>query len=90
MAFSDKTFQRLPKDLQDAILQAGKDAGTYGRIIESTEDREKLAMMEKEGKLKTIYFKSRDKLLAAAGPVKKAYAEELGAGAVLDAINAVK
>ena len=90
LAFSDKTFQRLPKDLQDAILQAGKDAGTYGRIIESTEDREKLAMMEKEGKLKTIYFKSRDKLLAAAGPVKKAYAEELGAGAVLDAINAVK
>ncbi len=90
LAFSDKTFQRMPKDLQDAILQAGKDAGTYGRIIESTEDREKLAKMEKEGKLKTIHFKGRDKLLAAAEPVKKAYAEELGAGAVLEAINSVK
>jgi TRAP-type C4-dicarboxylate transport system substrate-binding protein len=90
LAFSDKTFQRLPKDLQDAILQAGKDAGTYGRIIESTEDREKLAKMEKEGKLKTIHFKGRDKLLAAAEPVKKAYADELGAAAVLEAINSVK
>ena len=90
LAFSDKTFQRLPKDLQDAILQAGKDAGTYGRIIESTEDREKLAMMEREGKLKTIHFTDRDKLLAAAEPVKKAYAEELGAGAVLEAINSVE
>jgi TRAP-type C4-dicarboxylate transport system substrate-binding protein len=90
LAFSDKTFQRLPKDLQDAILQAGKDAGTYGRIIESTEEREKLAKMEKEGKLKTIHFKGRDKLLAAAEPVKKAYADELGAAAVLEAINSVK
>jgi len=90
LAFSNKTFQRLPQDLQDAILQAGKDAGAYGRIIESTEDRSKLMKMETSGFLKTVYFKERDKLLAAAEPIKKAYAEELGAGAVLDGINAVK
>ena len=90
LAFSGKTFQRLPADLQDAILQAGRDAGAYGRIIESTEDRSKLMKMESDGKLKTVFFKDRDKLLAAAEPVKRAYAEELGAAAVLDAINAIK
>ncbi len=90
LAFSGKTFRKLPQDLQDAILQAGKDAGAYGRIIESTEDSSKLAKMESEGKLTTVFFEDRDKLLAAAEPVKKAYAAELGATAVLDGINAVR
>ena len=43
--FSNKIFNRLPKDLQAAILQAGKDAGTYGRIIESSEDIQKLSQV---------------------------------------------
>ena len=90
LAFSGKTFRRLPADLQDAIVQAGRDAGAYGRIIESTEDRSKLAKMEADGKLTAIFFEDRDKLLEAADPVKKAYAEELGASAVLEAINAIK
>jgi TRAP-type C4-dicarboxylate transport system substrate-binding protein len=90
LAFSGKTFRRLPEDLQDAILQAGRDAGAYGRIIESTADRSKLAKMESDGKLKTVFFEDRDKLLAAAEPVKEAYAAELGAAEVLQAINAVR
>jgi TRAP-type C4-dicarboxylate transport system substrate-binding protein len=90
LAFSGKTFRRLPEALQAAILQAGRDAGAYGRIIESTEDRAKLMKMETEGKLQTVFFEDRDKLLTAAEPVKKAYAAELGAAGVLDAINAVK
>ena len=75
---ANKTFLKLPEDLQNAIVQAGKDAGTYGRILESTEDRQKLNQMESEGKLKTVYFKDRAKLVAAAQPVIKAYFEELG------------
>jgi TRAP-type C4-dicarboxylate transport system substrate-binding protein len=90
LAFSGKTFRRLPEALQAAILQAGRDAGAYGRIIESTEDRAKLMKMETEGKLQTVFFEDRDQLLTAAEPVKKAYAAELGAAGVLDAINAVK
>lgn len=90
LCFSGKTFRKLPADLQDAILQAGRDAGAYGRIIESTEDRAKLLKMEAEGKLKTIFFEDRAKLLAAAEPVKAAYAAELGAAEVLAGINAVK
>ena len=71
-------------------MQAGKDAGAFGRIIESTEDRSKLAGMEADGLLQTVLFTERDQLIAAADPVKEAFAAELGAEAVLKAINAVQ
>jgi len=86
LCFANKTFQKLPEDLQVAILQAGKDAGTYGRVTEASEDRQKLMQMESEGKLKTIFFKDRDKLVEAASPVIKAYFEEEGAADVYDRI----
>ena len=35
ICFSGKTFKTLPPDLQAAILKAGKEAGAYGRQIES-------------------------------------------------------
>ena len=31
IVFSGKSFRKLPKDLQDAVLKAGRDAGEYGR-----------------------------------------------------------
>src|SRR5437762_8688538 len=40
ICFSGKTFKRLPADLQQAILRAGKEAGIYGRQAESGEDSE--------------------------------------------------
>ena len=67
-------------------MQAGKDAGTYGRILESSEDIKKLKQMEKEGKLKTIYFKEREALVKAAEPVIRAYFKENNASGVLDKI----
>ena len=90
LSFSGKTFRKLPKDLQAAILQAGKDAGTYGRVTELTEDRSKLAKMESEGKLKTIFFTDRQKLIDAAAPVLAAYFKELNSEALFKAIQAVK
>ena len=42
ICFSGKTFAKLPADLQAAILKAGKEAGAYGRQIESGEDTAKL------------------------------------------------
>ncbi len=38
ICFSGKTFRKLPPDLQAAILKAGKEAGKYGRDIESSGD----------------------------------------------------
>jgi len=90
LCFSGKTFAGLPEDLQAAILRAGKEAGAYGREIESSQDSEKLAQMEKDGLLTTHEFGDREELLKLAEPVKEAYAEELGALEVYQAVNAVQ
>jgi len=90
LAFSGKTLRKLPKDLQSAIIQAGKDAGTYGRVIELTEGSGIMAEMEAQGKLKTVAFTERAKLIAAATPVLKEYFKSLGQSALYVAIQAVK
>jgi TRAP-type C4-dicarboxylate transport system substrate-binding protein len=90
ICFSGKTFKGLPKDLQDAILKAGKEAGAYGRQVESSEDTAKLDRMEKEGKLKRVPFADRDQMKKLADPVMAAYAKEIGADAIYDKINALK
>ncbi|HJT60942.1 MAG TPA: TRAP transporter substrate-binding protein, partial [Burkholderiales bacterium] len=59
LCFSGKTFKKLDKNLQAAVLKAGKEAGAYGRKIESSEDEEKLVKLEKEGKLKRVPFSDR-------------------------------
>ncbi len=87
---SNKTYQRLPPKLQQCIDQAGPEAGKYGREIESGEDTAKLKAMEAKGWLTLVEFTDRDKMLEAANPVLKAYADELGAGAVLEGIQAIK
>ncbi|MEM7026450.1 MAG: TRAP transporter substrate-binding protein [Pseudomonadota bacterium] len=90
LCFSGKTFAGLPEDLQAAILKAGREAGAYGREIESSQDAEKLAKMESDGLLTTHEFADRDQLLELAEPVKQSYAEELGATDVYNAVNAVQ
>jgi tripartite ATP-independent transporter DctP family solute receptor len=87
---SNKTYQRLPPKLQQCIDQAGPEAGKYGREIESGEDSKKLEAMEAKGWLHLVEFTDRDKMLEAANPVLQAYADELGAGDVLKAIQAIK
>lgn len=90
LAFSGKTLRRLPEDLQSAIIQAGKDAGTFGRVIELTEGQGIMREMEDSGKLKTVPFTDRDQLLSAAIPVLKEYFEDVGAAELYDAIQAIK
>jgi tripartite ATP-independent transporter DctP family solute receptor len=90
VCFSGKTFRRLPQDLQAAIVKAGREAGSYGRKLESSEDQARLQRLEKEGKLKTYVFADRDQLMKLAEPVKQAYAKEVGAEDVLARINAIK
>lgn len=90
IAFSNATFERLTPAEQECVAQAGKIGGKLGRDVESGQDSEKLAAMEAAGLLKTHEFTERDKLLELAGPVKRAYAEELGATDVLESIEAVQ
>jgi tripartite ATP-independent transporter DctP family solute receptor len=90
LCFSGRTFEKLDKALQDAVLKAGKEAGAYGRRIESSEDEAKLVKMEKEGKLKRVAFQGRDQMKKLVDPVMAAYAKEIGAEQILAKINSIK
>ena len=89
IAFSGKTYKKLPADLQAAIVKAGKEAGAYGRQVESGEDTAKLDAMEKAGKLKRIPFADRAAMKKLVDPVMKDYAKEIGADAILAKINSM-
>ena len=89
ICFSGKTLRKLPPDLQAAILKAGKEAGAYGRQIESSQDSAKLEAMEKAGKLKRIPFTDRAALKKAVDPVMAEYAKEIGAEAIYNKINSM-
>ena len=90
LCFSGKTFKKLPKDLQAAIVRAGKEAGAYGRQVESSEDSAKLDALEKAGKLKRVAFADRAAMKKAVDPVMADYAKEIGADAIYAKINAIK
>lgn len=88
ICFSVKTLQALPKDLQDAVMKAGKEAGDYGRQLESSEDSQKLDKLQSEGKLKKITFEDRAQMKKLVDPVMEAYAKEIGAEEIYKKINA--
>jgi TRAP-type transport system periplasmic protein len=90
LCFSGKTFKKLDKNLQAAVLKAGKEAGAYGRQIESSEDEEKLVKLEKEGKLKRVPFSDRAQMKKLVDPVMAEYAKEIGAQQILAKINSIK
>jgi TRAP-type transport system periplasmic protein len=90
ICFSGKTFKKLSPDLQAAIIKAGKEAGGYGRQIESSEDSAKLDALEKAGKLKRIAFTDRAEMKKLVDPVMAAYAKEIGADAIFTQINAIR
>ena len=89
LCFSTKTFSKLPQDLQAAIVRAGKEAGAYGRQVESSEDAQKLDAMEKAGRLKRIPFADRAQMKKLVDPVMAEYAKEIGAAELLAKINAI-
>jgi tripartite ATP-independent transporter DctP family solute receptor len=90
LCFSTKTFKKLDKNLQAAVLKAGKEAGAYGRKVESSEDSAKLDALEKSGKLKRVTFTDRAKMKQLADPVMASYAKEIGAEDIYKKINAIK
>ena len=90
LCFSAKTFRRLPSDLQAAVLRAGREAGAFGRELESTEDAAILEKLASEGRLRVHKFTDREAILKLAEPVKAAYAREIKAEKVLARINALE
>src|SRR6476646_7645976 len=90
ICFSTKTYNKLDKSMQQAIIKAGKEAGAYGRQLESSEDEAKLVALEKAGKLTRVKFTDRDQMKKLADPVMAAYAKEIGADQIYAKINAIK
>jgi len=90
ICFSGKTFKKLPPDLQQVVLKAGKEAGAYGRQVESSEDAAKLDVLEKAGKLKRVPFADRAEMKKLVDPVMAAYAKEIGADKIYEQINAIQ
>jgi tripartite ATP-independent transporter DctP family solute receptor len=90
LCFSTKTFNKLDPQLKAAVLRAGKEAGKYGRDIESSEDEQKLVAMEKAGKLKRVPFSDRAQMKKLTDPVMEAYAKEIGAEKLYQQISAIK
>lgn len=79
LCFSVATLQRLPRELQEAIRRAGREAGNFGRQAESSEDEQKLVALESAGRLRRIPFTERAQMNAAVQPVMAAYAREIDA-----------
>ena len=90
ICFSGKTFRRLPGELQRAIVRAGREAGAFGRQLESGEDAAILARLESEDKLRTHTFSDRQRLLQLVEPVQRAYAKQIGAEDILERINSLR
>lgn len=88
ICFSGKTMESLPEDLQAAILRAGKEAGAYGRGLESQEDQAILNKLAADGKINLHDFSDRPELMRLAKPVKESYAKEIGAAEILSQIDA--
>lgn len=89
ICFSAQTFARLPREVQEAVRRAGREAGTFGRQAESSEDAATLARLEGEGRLRRIPFADRAAMQAAVAPVMAAYAREIDAESIYSRITAV-
>lgn len=90
ICFSEQTFKTLPPDLQEAIVRAGAEAAAFGRRIEEVEDAVRLDALQSEGRLKRMPLEDRAQLKALADPAIEAFAKEIGAEALLSAINAAR
>jgi len=90
ICFSTKTYNKLDKSMQAAVLRAGKEAGAFGRKAESSEDEQKLIALEKAGKLKRIPFSDGAQMKKMVDPVMAEYAKEIGADGIYNKINAIK
>lgn len=88
IVISESTFSGLSDELKAAILKAGAKAGAFARELESRQDGEKMQEMIDAGHVFVKEFEGRAELLDLVIPVQDAYAAELGATELLEAIRA--
>jgi len=89
LCFSVQTLSRLPRELQEAIRRAGREAATFGRQTESSEDSQKIDALAAAGRLRKVAFTERAQMNAAVQPVMAAYAREIDAESIHNRIAAL-
>ena len=87
IVMSGKAFRALPEALQAAVLEAGAEAGAFGRALESGEDGIKLQEMVDAGQVFVQEFEGREKLLEMVIPVQDAFASEIEATDLLTSVR---
>jgi len=78
---SKKLFDKLPKDVQDAVRQAGRDSMAYNRQIGPVKLKEALDVMENKYQVK-INKVDKEPFIKVVAPVQAKYKAELGADLV--------
>ena len=88
IVMSGTAFRALTPEQQEIVKRAGAEAGAFGRALESGEDGVKLQEMVDAGQIETLEFEGREALLEMVVPVQDAYAAELSATELLQAVRA--
>jgi tripartite ATP-independent transporter DctP family solute receptor len=78
---SKKLFDKLPKDVQDAIRQSGRDSMAYCRQIGPIKLKEALDIMQNKYNVK-INKVDKEPFIKAVAPIQAKYKGELGADLV--------
>ncbi len=87
IVMSGTAYRALTPEMQAIVERAGAEAGAFGRALESGEDGIKLQQMVDAGQVIVSEFEGRDALLEMVLPVQDAYAAELGATELLEAVR---
>ncbi|MDR1519113.1 MAG: TRAP transporter substrate-binding protein [Planctomycetota bacterium] len=88
LGFSEPRFQSLPKDLQEAILKAGREASAHHRKIEVADSERIIRELTEKHGLKPLAFDNTE-MRRLASPVIEEFAKEIGALEIYRAIEAV-
>jgi tripartite ATP-independent transporter DctP family solute receptor len=78
---SKKLFDKLPKDIQDAVRQAGRDSMAFNRQTGAVKLKEALDVMQNKYQVKINKVK-KEAFIKAVAPVQAKYKPELGADLV--------
>ena len=88
LAMSEKRFQSFPKDLQEAIVKAGKEAAAFHREYEVNDVNRIIKDLTDKHGLKPTKFDNTE-MRRRAMPVVEEFSKEIGAYDVFSAIQAI-
>jgi len=90
LLFSKKRFQSFSKELQDAILKAGRETGEWSLETQFPQESQILLNLIDEGKVIYIPFKGAKELRERAQPIIEEIAKEMGLEDVYKKIRSIK